>query len=203
MLRFRRVHGDAELAAYREAYYCTSGYWIERAFLARTLVYGAYDHRGLLRGGFVANTEAPFRYLERIPAQPRRAVRASLVEDDLMELTGVWMDARLRSGVWSAVFWVRMFIEGSSLGKPLVLFGTEVPAIRRLYEAGRPMTLYEGPVQIDGHTRHGSVYSNPCERRWPYLALVMRHKVMRPVRRALTARASSPPFTGAVVERKS
>lgn len=198
MLRFRGLVGADEAGAYHRAYLSITGYEVDRDFLSRTRLYGAFDRRGNLRAGFVANTEAPFRYLERIPDDARAVVSAKFDLEQVMELTCVWMDRRLRSGPCSFVFWTWMFLVGSRLGKPLVIFGTEVPGLRRLYEAGRPVTIYEGPVRIDGTETYGWIYSNPVARRWRYLALVMRHKALRPLRRRLEQSATTA--RGRVVE---
>ncbi len=186
MLRLRPLRGADEAATYASAYQQITGYQVDPNFLARTTAYGVFN-RHELRAGFIANTEPPFRYLERLPDAARDRVTSELDVDGLVELCCAWMDPELRSGPWSFVFWSWMLREASRMGKPLALFGTEVPGLHRLYDSGRPVVVYEGPVCVDGQFKDGWVYKTPVARRWTYLALVMWHKAVRPARKHVIA----------------
>lgn len=76
-------------------------------------------------------------------------------------------------------------------GKPFVIFGTVVPALRKVYEAGHSVTVYEGSVCVDGTETYGWVYSVSVADLWPYFAQIMRYKALRPLRRRARIKRAS------------
>ncbi len=60
--------------------------------------------------------------------------------------------------------------------------GTEAPALRDFYEAGRPRPLYAGPVVVDGVDRTDWVYVTTIDQRYVGIVRMVRHKLRRALR---------------------
>jgi hypothetical protein len=161
----RQLTDPREIDEFAKAYAEASGYWAPVEYLRRCLVFGM-RRRGRLIGGVVMTGSTPFRTFERIPRPQRDAVAAAVDGADTVELTCVWIDRRYRSGLRSALFWYGLFLETGRRGVRHVVFGTESPGLHRMYLLGRPRVLYEGPVTVDGHRKHGWIFSSPVAHRW-------------------------------------
>jgi hypothetical protein len=177
-----RLDGEAELIEYRERYAAMSGYRVPLDHLRRSNVYGL-RRRGVLVGGVVMATDRPLRTLARIPEERRPEVAGLLPDGDVVELTCLWLAPELRHGGRSALLWAGLFLELGRQGSAAALFGTEAPGLQRLYRAGRPDVVYEGPVVVDGIERYGWVFLGSVAERWSALYRVVWHKSLRGVRR--------------------
>jgi hypothetical protein len=150
-LTVRRTRGAQELDAFATGYCRVSGYRVDLPYLSRARVFVAVRDDRLV-GGFVLNLAPEF--------PPERTV----------ELACVWLAKEARGGLSSASLWACLVWHASRQGRPRVVFGTEVDRLSRLYERTGARLLYEGKVCVDGHSRHGWIYSI-SRGRWPYVLL--------------------------------
>jgi hypothetical protein len=167
--RVRAARDASELARFADGYGSVSGYHVDPAYLARAQVFIAVRARQVV-GGFAINVEPPFRTMTRLPESERRRLAPSFPAGDTVELTCAWLAPHARGRIGSAALWGNLVWHAARQHRTRVVFGTEVDRLRRLYELTQPRLLYEGPVRVDGHLRHGWVYSISA-RRWPLVLL--------------------------------
>jgi hypothetical protein len=170
-LRVRRALTASELDAYATGYRAVSGYRVDPEYLSRARPFVAI-HGGRVVGGFTLNVDPPFRTMMRLPETDRRRLAHEFPVDDTVELTCVWLAPEARGALASATLWGTLVWRGSREHRTHVVFGTEVDRLRRFYERTGPRLLYDGNVRVDGHERHGWVYSISAHR-WPYVLLRM------------------------------
>jgi hypothetical protein len=166
-LRVRRARTASELDAYAAGYRAASGYRVEPEYLTGARPFVAI-RSGQVVGGFTLNVVPPFRTMMRMPETDRRRLAQEFPGDDTVELTCVWLAPEARGAVPSATLWGTLVWHSSRQRRTNVVFGTDVDRLRRFYERTGPRLLYEGQVRVDGHQRHGWVYSISADR-WPYV----------------------------------
>jgi len=164
-LSVRRAVTVSELNAYAAGYLAVSGYRVEPAYLTGARSFVAI-RGGQVVGGFTLNVDPPFRTMMRMPEPDRRRLAHEFPADETVELTCVWLAREARGAVASATLWGALVWHGSHQQRTNVVFGTDVDRLRLFYERIGPRLLYEGDVRVDGHKRHGWVYSISA-RRWP------------------------------------
>jgi hypothetical protein len=166
-LRVRRALTASELDAYAAGYRAVSGYRVEPEYLTGTRPFVAL-RGGQVVGGFTLNVDPPFRTMMRMPETDRRRLAHEFPADDTVELTCVWLAPEARGAITSATLWGTLVWHARRQQRTNVVFGTDVDRLRRFYERTGPRLLYEGDVRVDGHQRHGWVYSISAHR-WPYV----------------------------------
>ena len=157
-LRVRRARDTGELDAFAAGYAAATGYRADPDLLRFARSFVAVRAKRVV-GGFVLNVEPPFRTLLRVPDHQRSRLSHEFPATDTVELTCVWLAPQARTQLASAVLWSHLAWQTSRQGRARVVFGTDIDALRRIYERTGPRLLYEGEVWMDGHERHGWVYS--------------------------------------------
>jgi len=166
-LRVRRALTASELDAYAAGYRAVSGYRVEPEYLTGARPFVAI-RSGQVVGGFTLNVDSPFRTMMRMPETERNRLAHEFPVDDTVELTSVWLAPEARGIIPSATLWGSLVWHARRQHRTNVVFGTDVDRLRRFYERTGPRLLYEGDVRVDGHQRHGWVYSISAHR-WPYV----------------------------------
>jgi hypothetical protein len=166
-LRVRRALTASELDAYATGYRAVSGYRVDPGYLTGARPFVAI-RGGQVVGGFTLNVDPPFAWLMRMPETERRRLAPEFPVDDTVELTCVWLAPEARGVIPSATLWGTLVWHAHRQRRTNVVFGTDVDRLRRFYERTGPQLLYEGDVRVDGHQRHGWVYSISSHR-WPYV----------------------------------
>ncbi|OFZ51318.1 MAG: hypothetical protein A2381_08250 [Bdellovibrionales bacterium RIFOXYB1_FULL_37_110] len=117
-------------------------------YLAQSRVFGCYDSRECLCGGFVLVMKGPFRVLESIPAYVED--RQGLDIDKTCEVTGLWFSPSAKDRSKSIVFWIRLYFEIIKTQKQFFVyaFSMSKPQIGKMYEPARPVRLFAGQTHV-------------------------------------------------------
>ena len=165
----RRARGAAELRAFGAGYAAVSGYRVAEDYLEHADVF-VVVREGRVAGGFVLNTNPPFRTQARLPEIDQARLAWAFSPDHTVEMTCVWLEPTARGPLGSSALWTTLVWRTGRLGANIV-FGTEIDSLRRLYERTKPRLIYEGPVCVDGRQRHGWVYAISISR-FPMLTML-------------------------------
>lgn len=150
-MKFKLLTTDEELDQYRKI---TNGFidvLLPLNYLKRSRVIAVVNKNDEIRGGFVIVMQGPFRTLQSIPKKTD-AINEHL-KGNIGEITGLWLDPRLKSARSSLKFWLRLYWELISSGKSdyVYAYSLRKPKLGRLYKAGRPKILFRGQTkQMDG-----------------------------------------------------
>jgi hypothetical protein len=169
---------DDALRVFADEYERASGYRVPEPHLRRSEVLGVVV-RGRLVGGGVLSAAAPLRTLQRLPRPEREELASRLAGHSLVDVTCVWLGTGHRGGALSALFWGALLRRIRASGAELVLFGTEQPALHRLYRTVHAELLYRGPVTVDGQQRDGWIFLKRNGSPWPVLVRMTLHRARR------------------------
>lgn len=140
------------------------------AYLANTLVYGAFTADGKMVGGLVLNRCAPMRYVDILSQPVADALFAEngLTRSDIVELTYLWLGREatqfqrlmlLHDAMWLAF----------RTGKKWLMAGTYARAIAKNQMITLRRMLYVGPGTLFGRKRRFWVYYESRYRALGYL----------------------------------
>lgn len=94
-----------------------------------------FVRKGKIIGGYVLNTQAPYRYLSIFDEQQKEILLKShlLKEEELIEITCIWMNQRITSFAW-VYYYLFMFLHtlylAISLNKKRIIGGSVLPKIQ-------------------------------------------------------------------------
>jgi hypothetical protein len=120
-LRVRRARTDAEVLACATAYRSASGYEVSREYLRRASVYVALKG-GEVVGGFVLNTQPPFRTVLRLPEAEQARLAPHFPKEDTVELACVWLAPAVRGPGQSATLWAALVWHAGRQDRSHVVF---------------------------------------------------------------------------------
>jgi hypothetical protein len=116
-------------------------------YLKQGFVRAFKNSKGKMVGGYALILKGPFRTLDSI--ESNKTVN-SLNHSETMEVTALWLDRSLRSGIASVCFWLRFSRDASTQpGKKYCVYAYDLDneKLKRLYSLASPTVLYRGETK--------------------------------------------------------
>lgn len=112
-------------------------------YLKKSRVRGFFDHHGDLVGGYIFNTEPPFRYWDYLP---ERSADSELFKNKgkTAEVTCAWMRKGQRGAFLRHRVYVQVMLDFYQSGADVMLAGTLVEKIRRMQQVVLRHNLWHG-----------------------------------------------------------
>ncbi len=111
------------------------------------------NSKGKMVGGYALILKGPFRTLESIKCHK---AASSLDPAETMEVTALWLDRSLRSGISSTQFWLKFSRDVATRpGKKYCVYAYDLhnEKLKKLYSMASPTVLYRGETkQLEGMT---------------------------------------------------
>ncbi len=147
-MKFKLLSTDEDLERYRKI---TNGFidvLLPLSYLKRSRVIAVVNKKNEIRGGFVLVMQGPFRTLQSIPK--RTDLINNALTGNLGEITGLWLDPRLRSARSSFKFWMRFYWEIISSGKSdfVYAYSLKKPKLGLIYKTAKPKVLFRGQTKL-------------------------------------------------------
>lgn len=117
------------------------------SYLKQGLVRGFFNRKGELVGGYALITEGPFRTVRSLPDTSY----LTYCENDVFEVTALWMDKSVKTGFLRSLFWIKFISDVFSIKDKkyyIYAYGLYNLKLRRIYRKANPDIIYRGPVKM-------------------------------------------------------
>jgi hypothetical protein len=117
-------------------------------YLERSKVFGIFNKRGELVGGFLIVMTGQLRSLRSLPS---KELIPDLVDTwDIGEVNGLWLSPEVRKKSVSILFWLLVAREVIFSGKKhfIYTYTTKKKKLGDIYASVKPITLYEGETPV-------------------------------------------------------
>lgn len=148
-------------AAYAAAFAERTPNPINAKFMATAKVY-AFEDKGVLIGGYIVNTAAPYRYLQKLPEAYRETPHAQryLGEGLPVELTCMWLDRDLAAGWKRRWIYLSAILDAMRQPGRWIVAGSVSDKVAAIHRAHFNHMIYCGPTTFPG-APYGEIYAAP------------------------------------------
>lgn len=116
-------------------------------YLKQGTIRGFINSEGDIVGGYALITSAPFRTVRSLPDE----TYLKYDQNELFEVTALWMEKSVRTGVLRTQFWCQFVkdVYGVKDKKYYIYaYGLYNTKLRKIYSKARPDIIYRGPVKM-------------------------------------------------------
>lgn len=121
-------------------------------YLMQNKVLGYFDGKGELIGGVAFIIKAPFRVAESLPEEGIQRLQTAVpdVDNDLFEITALWLKKSERGKASSIFFWLAIYRAVLKLGRPhfIYAYSSSKPKLGKIYSVCDPVEVYRGVTQV-------------------------------------------------------
>lgn len=139
---------DKDLKIYQEKTFEQIGVMFPLEYLRSSLIRIFRDKAtNQIIGGFALVLNTKLRTLESIPHNFYSSVYN---ENNTLEVTGLWLDRKIKNGLLSTKFWLHFFKDVyAQKNKDYIIYAydLEKPKLQKLYSKGSPNILYRGQTK--------------------------------------------------------
>jgi hypothetical protein len=138
------LDNDKDLFVYQQKVKNVLGIEFPISYLKQGKVRAFLDNNNQIVGGYAMILEAPFRTLSSIPEE---VTNLPCEVSELSEVTAMWIDRSVTSGVARCQFWIHFSRDLSTLpGKShyMYAYDLEKTKLKKLYRFANPTVLFEG-----------------------------------------------------------
>lgn len=149
--RVRYLRTDSEYNEYIERAYEKIGVRFPLEYLKNNRTIGFFNSNGKLSGGYAFILNGPLRVVESLPEEALEKFKAVVgSEDQVFELTGLWMDRNEVSGPMCAWLWTRMYWESVKTQRPYILYAYSAskPKLGKTYQVAQPIEIFRGETKL-------------------------------------------------------
>lgn len=138
------LKNDQDLFVYQQKVKNILGIEFPVAYLKQGKVRAFLDEKGEIVAGYAMITEGPFRTLSSIPTEVNNL---PCDESALSEVTAMFIDRSVKSGVARCQFWYSFSRDLSTLPNKthyMYAYDLEKTKLKKLYKLANPVVLFEG-----------------------------------------------------------
>ena len=145
---------DDDLLEYSEQTLLLINVSLPLEYLKRSKVVAFRDRSGNIAAGYCMALKPPFRALVPVPEEIQAMLGSSL--NKIIEVNGLWIDARHRGGVFAIKFWLALLIDFVRSKRRFFLYSysSHKVALARFYAKSNPTRIWSGDVCIEGMDKH-------------------------------------------------
>ncbi len=147
-MRFIELKHETEFETYRHAIANHIDVLLPIDYLKQGQVYGYFNKRGEICGGFAMITQAPFRVLDSIPNFKGLTIDPKLSKT--AEITGVWLSSKDKKQFSSLRFWVNIILKILMSRKKYFVYAysSRKDGLGKIYARANPEVLFRGETII-------------------------------------------------------
>ncbi len=161
MIHFAQLTSEADYAAFKRGY---DGQMARRSsgairsvvkveYLRRaTHPMGCFDAAGRMVAGWVIQERPPMLVPMAMPEDLRGRYLASVMPDQLCELTAIWRNGGITANAFAAVVWPRLVFDCITRGRRHILGIGYRNTMNEIYGRIAPTLVYNGPSQTIADT---------------------------------------------------
>jgi hypothetical protein len=139
---------DKDLKIYQEKTFDQIGVMFPLEYLRNSLIRIFKDKKtNEMIGGFALVLNTKLRTLESIP---HNFHNNAYNEENTLEVTGLWLDRKIKNGLLSTKFWLYFFKDVyAQKNKDYIIYAYDLkkPKLQKLYSKGSPNILYRGQTK--------------------------------------------------------
>lgn len=168
MVKSRVLGTEDELLRFIEVYYRRAKIRPDLEYLKRSLVKIFYQPSGEWVGGYIVNTNSPYRYLQDIPQPTRdqRLAEANIKQNEAAEITCIWIDRKRIPYVASAWIYWSSVNDAVKSGRKYVIGASVVNKVAKRHMMILPYLLYFGDLECQHGAQTGWVYYGKSQELW-------------------------------------
>jgi hypothetical protein len=142
MFFLRKITQDHLLKEFRQRYISVSGLDVPDDFLQTRDVYGAFNMKGKMCGGFVLGNYVPYRTIEVFASEQSKKRLYDYIEGTTYcELNCFWLSVKHRKGFWGYWFWLLFALKVSMQRETMLICGTITKSLADIYGYPRKSKL--------------------------------------------------------------
>lgn len=147
-MKFREIKAEKDLEIYRHAIATHIDVLLPQEYLKQGRVFGYYNKKGEICGGFAMITQGPFRVLESIPDFSGLHIDPNLKRT--AEITGVWLSASGRDKFSSLRFWFNIIAKVLTSRKRYFVYAysSRKAGLEKIYSRANPIVLFRGETKL-------------------------------------------------------
>lgn len=155
--RIRRTTIDllteqSELLEFQGLAYRNIGVRFPLDFLKSARVFAVKNQYGKICGGFALAKGEHSRVIESLPEEAMETLREKYpnYENDLFEITALWLCRSQRSKTLSVRFWTKLYREVVRMKRPFFIyaFSSEKKKLGQIYQVVKPTRIFHGYTKI-------------------------------------------------------
>lgn len=147
-MKFKELKIDSELEIYRHAIATHIDVLLPLEYLKQGRVYGYFNKKKEICGGFAMITSGPFRVLDSIPNFEGLSIDPALKHT--CEITGVWLSKSNRPKFSSVRFWFNIVMKILTSRKKYFVYAysSRKTSLCKIYSHAKPIVLFRGETKI-------------------------------------------------------
>lgn len=147
-MKFKLLKQDAELENYRHAIHPHIDVLLPLSYLKQGQVYGYFNKKGDLIGGFALINKGPFRVLDSIPDFEGLKLDPHLKHTT--EVTGVWLSCEGRDKYASLKYWLTIMTKVLTSRKKYFVYAysSKKTHLEKIYSRANPIVLFRGETKL-------------------------------------------------------
>jgi hypothetical protein len=160
MLFLKKITEDHLLKEFRERYISVSGLNVPDDFLRTRNVYGAFNFKNKMCGGFVLGNISPYRTIEVFAGEESRKILYDYIEGSTYcELNCFWLSVKYRKGLGGYWFWLLFAMKVSVQKESMLICGTIAKSLADIYGYPRKSKLlHSEELLLNGKMRTSWIF---------------------------------------------
>jgi hypothetical protein len=143
---------QADLLTFQGLAFRNIGVKFPLEFLKNSRVFAVRNQFGTICGGFALARGEHSRVIESLPEEAMETLKKHYpqYEEDLFEITALWLCRSQRSKTLSVRFWTKLYREVVRMKRPYFIyaFSSEKKKLGEMYQVVKPTRIFEGFTKI-------------------------------------------------------
>jgi hypothetical protein len=147
-VKLKKIKLEKDLEIYRHTIENQIDVLLPLEYLKQGSVYGYYNDKNEICGGFTIITKGPFRVLDSIPEFNKLSFDPHLKHT--AEITGVWLSKKEQKKYDSLKFWLNLILKVMASKKKYFVYAysTKKTGLQSIYSRAKPEVLFRGETKI-------------------------------------------------------